>query len=57
MPSKKKQVAIRLSDQAKAILEVLAKTMGLTQAGVIETLLREKIKSESTSAITQEIGT
>ncbi len=41
---KKLPTSIRLSAEAKRLLALLADKMGLSQAGVLETLIREKAK-------------
>lgn len=44
MSSMKKQLVVRLSDKGRILLSELASFMGLTQTGVVETLIREKSK-------------
>ncbi len=55
MPSKKKQTILRLSETARALLTALTGHMGLNQTGVVETLIREKAKTEGVTA--QEVAT
>jgi predicted transcriptional regulator len=42
----KKLVNFRLSDEGRAMLRTIARKLALSQCGVIESLIREKIKRE-----------
>jgi predicted transcriptional regulator len=43
---KKNPTSIRLSDEAKRLLALLAEAFGISQVAVLEILIREKAKKE-----------
>lgn len=42
----KKPTSVRISDEAKRLLALLAQQKGITQAAVLELLIRESAKKE-----------
>ncbi len=45
----KKQTAFRLSEEARRLLEVLSRKLGVTQAAIVELAIREKAQKEGAS--------
>lgn len=57
-PSKagKKQKNLYLSDQARQLLAIFSRNMGISETGVIELLIREKAARENVALPPEEIA-
>jgi hypothetical protein len=51
---KKEATSVRLTPEAKILLVRLSDALGLSQAGILETLIREKAKRERLAASPQD---